>query len=125
MKNQGEVINVGQKLSLFNELWSPKIIAEFNENHVKLAKIQGEFVWHKHDHDDELFLVISGELCIELRDKTLSLSPGELAVIPKGVEHRPVAKSEVSITMIETKGTLNIGDATDTKAIKSTTGSWI
>lgn len=125
MKKNVEVVNVGQKLSLFNDLWSPKIIAELNDNYVKLAKIQGEFIWHKHDDDDEMFFVISGDLNIELREKTLELKPGELAVIPKGVEHRPVAKNEVSIMLIETKETINTGDAVDTQDIKSTKGSWI
>ncbi len=125
MKKNVEVVNVGQKLSLFNDLWSPKIIAELNDNYVKLAKIQGEFIWHKHDDDDEMFFVISGDLNIELREKTLKLKPGELAVIPKGVEHRPVAKNEVSIMLIETKETINTGDAVDTQDIKSTKGSWI
>lgn len=125
MTNNADVVNVEQKLSLFNELWSPKIIAELNDNYVKLAKLQGEFIWHIHDDDDEMFFVISGNLNIELRDKTLELKPGELTVIPKGVEHRPVAKSEVSIMLIETKDTINTGDATDTQDIKSTKGSWI
>jgi mannose-6-phosphate isomerase-like protein (cupin superfamily) len=125
MVNNVDVVNVGQKLSLFNDLWSPKIITELNDNYVKLAKIQGEFIWHKHDDDDELFFVISGDLNIELRDKVLELQPGELVVIPKGVEHRPVAKTEVSIMLIETKATINTGDATDTQDIKPTIGSWI
>lgn len=120
-----KVINLQQKLSLFSDQWSPKIIAELNYSHVKLAKVEGEFVWHKHDNEDELFLVISGDLKIELRDKTLEIKPGELVVIPKGIEHRPIAKSEVSIILIEPKGTVNTGTATDTGNKKSTYGEWI
>jgi mannose-6-phosphate isomerase-like protein (cupin superfamily) len=120
-----KVINLKQKLSLFSDQWSPKIIAELNDSHVKLAKVEGEFVWHKHDNEDELFFVISGDLKIELRDKTLEVKPGELVVIPKGVEHKPVAEKEVSIILIEPKGTVNTGDASDTGDKKSTKGDWI
>lgn len=123
--SETKIINLQQKLSLFSDQWSPKIIAELNDSHVKLAKVEGKFVWHKHDNEDELFLVISGDLKIELRDKTLEIKPGELVVIPKGVEHRPVAKSEVSIILIEPKGTLNTGDASDTGDKKATKGEWI
>jgi len=119
------VINPHQKLCTFSDLWSPKIIAELNDSYVKLAKVHGEYVWHKHDHEDELFFVISGELKIELRDKVLELHPGELVVIPKGVEHRPVAAGEVSIMLIEPKSTVSTGDAQNTADKKSTQGEWI
>ena len=117
-------LNLKQKLSLFSEHWSPKIIAELNDSQVKLAKVKGEFVWHKHDNEDELFFVIEGKLKIELRDKVLELEPGELVVIPKGVEHRPVAKKEVAIMLIEPKGTVNTGNIKDAVK-KSTEGEWI
>jgi mannose-6-phosphate isomerase-like protein (cupin superfamily) len=123
--NDIKVINLKQKLSLFSDQWSPKIVAELNDSHVKLAKVEGEFVWHKHDHEDELFFVINGDLKIELRDKTLEIKPGELVVIPKGVEHRPVAEKEVPIILIEPKGTVNTGDALDTEDKKSTEGEWV
>lgn len=119
------VINPTQKLSLFSDTWSPKIVAELNDSHVKLAKVEGEYVWHKHDHEDELFFVITGELKIELRDKTLDIRPGELVVIPRGIEHRPVAEKEVAIMLIEPKGTVSTGDAADTGDKKSTSGEWI
>ncbi|OLS19785.1 MAG: hypothetical protein HeimC3_44060 [Candidatus Heimdallarchaeota archaeon LC_3] len=111
-------INLSNKFSLFRDLWSPKIIADLNDSHVKLAKVKGEFVWHKHDDEDELFLVVKGKLKIELRDKELFLYEGEIVVIPKGVEHKPVADSEVQILLIETKGTVNTGDVTDEKTKK-------
>tara|TARA_B110000037_G_C16846617_1_gene394064 strand:+ start:109 stop:474 length:366 start_codon:yes stop_codon:yes gene_type:complete len=106
-----EPINLDQKLGLFSDHWSPKIIAELNDQHVKLAKLKGELVWHSHANEDEMFLVISGCLKIEFRDRVETLNPGELIVIPKGVEHRPVAQEEVSVMLFEPKTTLNTGDA--------------
>jgi mannose-6-phosphate isomerase-like protein (cupin superfamily) len=106
-----EPINIDHKLSLFHDHWCPKIIAELNGQHVKLAKLKGEFVWHSHENEDEMFLVISGSLKIEFRDRVETLNPGELIVIPKGVEHRPVAESEVSVMLFEPKSTINTGDA--------------
>ncbi|MGB0432273.1 MAG: cupin domain-containing protein, partial [Bacteroidia bacterium] len=90
-------ININQKLDLINEYWSPKIVGQLNGQHVKLAKLKGEFVWHYHSNEDELFMVIEGELTIEFRDKTVTLNPGEICIIPKGVEHKPVAKKECKI----------------------------
>jgi len=119
------VINLTEKLYKFSDLWSPKIIAELNDAYVKLAKLNGEYIWHKHDHEDEMFFVISGTLKIELRDKVLELQPGELVVIPKGIEHRPVADSEVHVMLIEPKSTLSTGDAEITNDKKSTHGEWI
>jgi len=119
------VINPTDKLRKFSDLWSPKIIAEINDAYVKLAKLKGEYVWHKHDNEDEMFLIIRGVLKIELRDKVLELQPGELVVIPKGVEHRPVADAEVCVILIEPKSTLSTGDAEDTGDKKSTHGEWI
>lgn len=124
MKNVS-VITLQDKLALFTELWSPKIIADLNDSYVKVAKLQGEYVWHKHDNEDELFIIISGNLTIELRDKVLNLQPGELVVIPKGVEHRPVAREEVAVILIEPKTTISTGDVQDTKDKKSTSGEWI
>lgn len=106
-----ERINFKQKLGLFNEHWSPKIIAQLNETHFKLAKIQGEFVWHSHPETDEVFIVIEGEFEMQLPDKTLTLSAGEICVIPKGVQHRPVAEHECAILLVEPAGTVNTGDA--------------
>ena len=96
-----EVINVKEKFGLFSDQWSPKVIGELNGQHVKLAKVEGEFVWHSHEHEDELFYIIKGTLIMELRDKTLTLNEGEMCIIPKGVEHRPIAKEEVWIMLFE------------------------
>jgi mannose-6-phosphate isomerase-like protein (cupin superfamily) len=103
-------INIPQKLSLFNDHWNPRIVAELNGQHVKLVKFQGEFVWHKHDHEDEMFLVIKGKFDMEFRDKTVELKENEFIVVPRGVEHRPVAKEEVSVLLFEPAGTLNTGN---------------
>ena len=103
-------INLAEKLGRFADQWSPKIVADLNDSHVKLAKVQGEFVWHQHADEDELFVVIRGELTMELRDGEVTLGPGELVVIPKGVEHRPVAREEVHLMLIEPKGIRHTGD---------------
>lgn len=103
-------INVTEKFSLFSEQWSPKLLAEVNDMAVKAAKLQGEFVWHKHDHEDELFFVVKGTLRILLRDGEVVLSPGEMVVIPRGVEHLPMADDEVHLLLFEPKSTLNTGD---------------
>ena len=105
-------VNIAQKLSLFSDHWSPRIVGELNGQQVKLAKFKGEFVWHKHDHEDELFLVISGVLRMEFRDRTELIEPGEFIIVPRGVEHKPVAESdEVSVMLFEPASTLNTGDA--------------
>lgn len=104
-------VNISEKLALFSEHWSPKIVGELNGQHVKLAKLKGEFVWHKHDAEDEMFLVIKGSFRMEYRDKTMVLNEGEFLIVPKGVEHRPVADEEVSIMLFEPATTLNTGDA--------------
>jgi len=103
-------VNIEQKLSLFSEYWSPKIVGELNGQHVKLTKLKGEFVWHKHDNEDELFYVLNGKLKIEFRDKTIELSENEFLIVPKGTEHRPVAEEEVSVMLFEPITTLNTGD---------------
>lgn len=96
-----EVINIKDKFSLFTELWSPKIIGQLNGQDVKIAKLEGEFVWHAHAHEDELFYIIKGSLQIEFRDKDITLNEGEMLVIPKGVEHKPNAKEEVWVLLFE------------------------
>lgn len=106
-----EKVNLEQKLSLFSEHWSPKIVGELNGQHVKLAKLKGEFVWHKHDHEDELFFVIKASFKMEYRDRTVVVNENEFLIVPKGVEHRPVAEEEVSIMLFEPASTLNTGDA--------------
>jgi len=106
-----EKINVAEKLAAFTDHWAPKIIAELNGQHVKLAKIEGEFVWHAHDDVDELFMVIDGELEMQFRDRTVTLAAGECIVVPRGVEHCPRAARETSILLFEPTGTLNTGDA--------------
>jgi mannose-6-phosphate isomerase-like protein (cupin superfamily) len=98
-------------LTLFAERWSPRTVAQFNGHDVMVVKVEGEFVWHKHDDTDDLFLVLKGVLDIELRDRTVTLGPGEMCIVPKGVEHRPVAREEVHLLLIEPSGTPNTGDA--------------
>lgn len=105
-----EKININDKLNLFNDYWNPRIVAELNGQHVKLAKLRGEFPWHKHVNEDEMFLVIKGALTLELRDREIKLNEGEFIVVPRGVEHRPVAEDEVSIMLFEPVTTLNTGD---------------
>ncbi|MFE0380508.1 cupin domain-containing protein [Streptomyces inhibens] len=104
-------INLVDKLAQFSDLWSQKKVADLNNYEVKLAKLKGEFVWHTHDDTDELFLVITGRLTIQLRDGDVVLEPGELFVVPRGVEHCPVADEETAILLLEPAGTLNTGDA--------------
>jgi len=106
-----EKVNLHQKLSLFSEHWSPKIVGELNGQHVKLVKLKGEFVWHKHDDEDELFFVIKGILRMEYRDRTIMVNENEFLIVPRGVEHRPVADEEVSVMLFEPSTTLNTGDA--------------
>jgi mannose-6-phosphate isomerase-like protein (cupin superfamily) len=103
-------INLSQKLGLFNDFWSPKIIGELNDSHIKLAKLKGKFDWHHHENEDELFLVVKGRLSIAFRDSDITLEEGELIVIPKGIDHCPEAIEEVHVLLIEPKGTLNTGN---------------
>ncbi len=105
-----EKVNIAEKLNQFADHWNPRIVGELNGQHVKLAKFRGEFVWHKHDHEDEMFLVVRGAFRMELRDKTVSLAAGDFIIIPKGTEHRPVADEEVHVMLFEPAGTLNTGD---------------
>lgn len=106
-------INLQEKLSLFTEYWSPKIVGALNGQQVKLAKFKGEFIWHKHDNEDELFYVIDGSFKMEFRDKTIEINKGEFIIVPKGVEHKPVAAEEVCIMLFEPATTLNTGDKQD------------
>ena len=106
-----EKVNIQQKLSLFTDHWSPKIVGELNGQHVKLVKFKGEFVWHKHDNEDELFYVLKGNFNMDYRDKTVTVNENEFLIVPKGVEHRPVAIEEVAVMLFEPATTLNTGDA--------------
>lgn len=105
-----EKVNLKEKLAQFADYWNPRIVGELNGQHVKLAKISGEFVWHKHDNEDEMFLVLNGTFDMELRDKTITLNTGDFIIIPKGVEHRPVAQNPAEIMLFEPASTLNTGD---------------
>lgn len=113
-----ERIDLWEKLSSFDERWSPRIVAELNDQHVKLAKLEGEFVWHSHADEDELFLVLKGKLTIELRDGAVDLGPGQMVVVPRGVEHRPVADGEVHLLLFEPAGTLNTGDMRNERTVE-------
>ena len=106
-------INIKEKFIKFNDYWSPKVIAEMNDYQFKLAKIKGEFIWHSHDSTDEVFMVIHGEMCIELRDGLVKLSKGEMYVVPMGVEHKPFAEKESKIMLVEPKGVVNTGQMMD------------
>ena len=103
-------VNLAEKLSLFSEHWSPRTVALFNGHDIMVAKVEGTYHWHRHDDTDDFFYVIDGELYIELRDRTVTLRKGELFVVPAGVEHRPVARGEAHIMLIERSGTPNSGD---------------
>ena len=111
-------INLQDKLSQFDEHWSPRIVAELNGQHVKLAKVKGAFVWHHHEDEDELFYVLTGRLTIEFRDGSVELGPGECVVVPRGVEHRPVAEEETHILMFEPAGTLNTGNVRSERTVE-------
>jgi mannose-6-phosphate isomerase-like protein (cupin superfamily) len=112
-----ETINLADKFNLFQEYWSPKIVGELNDSHVKLAKLKGEFVWHHHDNEDELFLVVKGRLLIKLHDRDIWLNEGEFTIIPRGVEHLPVAEEEVHVLLLEPKSTLNTGNVQNERTV--------
>ena len=118
-KTMVKKINIDQKLSLFNDHWNPRIIGELNKQHVKLAKIKGEFIWHKHDKEDEMFLVLKGILKIEFRDRIETIHENEIIIVPKGVEHRPIAEEEVSIMLFEPATTINTGDLDNERTLKN------
>lgn len=106
-----EKVNLAEKFALFREHWSPKNVGELNGQHVKLVKFQGEFVWHQHEHEDELFFVVRGSFRMDFRDRSVELREGELLVVPRGVEHRPVAENEVCVMLFEPASTVNTGSA--------------
>ncbi len=103
-------INISEKLSLFSEYWNPKIVGELNGQQVKLAKFKGKFIWHKHENEDEMFYVLNGKFKMEFRDKTIEVNEGEFIIVPKGVDHRPVAEEEVHVMLFEPETTLNTGN---------------
>jgi mannose-6-phosphate isomerase-like protein (cupin superfamily) len=105
-----EKINLAEKIQLIDEYWSPRIAGELNDSYVKLARLQGEFLWHHHENEDELFLVVQGDLVIKLRDQDIHLGPGEFVIIPRGVEHMPVAQAEVHVLLLEPKTTRHTGN---------------
>jgi mannose-6-phosphate isomerase-like protein (cupin superfamily) len=111
-------INIYEKLNLFNEHWSPKILGEVNESYIKVVKIKGEFLWHVHENEDEMFYVLKGLLMIRFRDKDVILNEGEFLIVPKGIEHMPVAEEEVHMMLIEAKTTLNTGDVRNERTVE-------
>lgn len=112
-----EKVNLSQKFALFDEVWSPKLVGELNGQQVKLAKLKGEFVWHHHDVEDELFLVVEGRLVIKLRDGDVALEAGEFLIVPSGVEHKPVAEEEAHVLLFEPRGTVNTGNVQSERTV--------
>jgi len=110
-------VNLREKLSLFDTPWDPKIVGELNGQHVKLVKFQGEFVWHHHEHEDELFLVVKGRFTMQFRDRQVPLEEGEFLIVPRGVEHRPVAEKEVHVLLFEPATTVNTGNVMSERTI--------
>jgi mannose-6-phosphate isomerase-like protein (cupin superfamily) len=110
-------VNLAEKYKLFSEHWSPKIVGELNGQVIKIAKVRGEFVWHKHDDEDEFFLVNKGQMIIRLRDQDIELRQGEFFIVPRGMEHKPIAVEEAEILMFEPAGTLNTGNVRDQRTI--------
>jgi len=111
-------VNLAEKLASFSEQWKPKIVGELNGQMVKLVKFQGEFVWHKHDVEDELFLTVGGRFRMEFRDRHVWLEPGEFLIVPRGVEHRPVADEEAQVLLFEPASTLNTGDVRSERTVE-------
>jgi len=112
-----EKVSLAGKLSRFSDYWSPKIVGELNDSYVKLVKVKGEFVWHHHETEDELFLVVTGKLLIKLRDRDIELEEGEFVVIPRGVEHLPIAEQEAHVLLLEPKTVLNTGNIRDERTV--------
>jgi mannose-6-phosphate isomerase-like protein (cupin superfamily) len=112
-----EKINLVQKFSKFQDYWSPKVVGDINDSYVKLVKLKGEFVWHEHEKEDELFLVIKGRLLIKLRDQDIFLEEGEFVIIPRGVEHLPIAEDEAHVLLLEPKTTLNTGNIENERTV--------
>lgn len=113
-------VNLAEKLSSFPDHWQPRIVGELNGQHVKVVKLQGEFVWHHHEHEDELFLVVKGAMTIELRDRAIHLGEGEFFIVPRGVEHRPVAAEEAHVLLFEPASTLNTGNVLSERTYEAT-----
>jgi len=113
-------VNLSEKFSSFSDYWSPKIVGELNDSYVKLVKVKGEFIWHHHEHEDEMFLVVRGEIVIQLRDRDVHLAEGEMFIVPRGVEHRPVAAREAHILLFEPAGTLNTGNLRNERTYEAT-----
>lgn len=122
MSEEIRVVDISEKFGLFSEHWQPRIAGELNDSYVKLAKLKGEFVWHRHQNEDELFWVVKGTLLIKLRDGEITLRPGQFAIIPKGVEHLPVAAEEVHVVLLEPKTTVNTGDVENERTVQA---EWI
>ncbi|MBF4692094.1 cupin domain-containing protein [Fusibacter ferrireducens] len=114
-----EKINISEKLSLFNEYWSPTIIGEVNDSYIKLAKFKGEFIWHTHENEDEMFYVLKGVLTIKFREKEVQIKENECIVIPRGIEHMPVAEEEVHVMLVESKTTLNTGNVVNERTVEN------
>jgi len=114
-----EKVNLTEKFGLFDEYWSPKIVGELNGQHVKLAKLKGEFIWHHHEVEDELFLVIKGQLVLKLKEKDVVLEEGEFFIVPRGVEHKPVAKEEAHVLLFEPVSTLNTGNVRNERTVEN------
>ena len=112
-----EKVNLNQKFSLIQDYWSPKIAGEINDSYVKLVKLKGEFVWHHHETEDELFLVVKGKLLIKLRDRDVWLQEGEFVIIPKGIDHLPIADEEAHVILLEPKTTLNTGNTQNERTV--------
>lgn len=111
-------VNLAEKLATFSEHWQPRIVGELNGQHVKLVKFKGEFVWHHHEHEDELFLVVDGAFRMEFRDRVVELKTGEFLIVPRGVEHRPVAENEVQVLLFEPASTLNTGNVINERTVE-------
>ncbi len=112
-----EKVNLAHKFSLFEDHWSPKIAGEINDSYLKLVKFKGEFVWHHHEEEDELFLVVKGRFLVKLRDRDIWLEEGEFVIVPRGVEHKPIAEEEALVLLLEPKSTLNTGNVQDEKTV--------
>ncbi|HMD30405.1 MAG TPA: cupin domain-containing protein [Candidatus Acidoferrales bacterium] len=112
-------VNLEQKLGQVNEYWKPTIVGELNEDYVKVVKLRGEFIWHHHDHEDELFLVVRGTMRMKFRDRDVLVNPGEFIIVPKGVEHMPVAENEVHIVLLEPRTTLNTGNVHNERTVET------
>jgi len=117
-RGPAEKVNVAAKFALFREYWSPKIVGEVNDSYVKLVKFQGEFVWHHHEQEDELFLVLKGRLLMKFRDRKVWVNEGEFIIVPRGVEHMPVADEEAHVMLLEPKTTLNTGNVENTRTLR-------